>query len=99
MAILAPILVIARMPGPHDALPILLARMVADILSHIGREGCTTIDPAIVQQVKPALIRILQEECPTHRNQPSTEQIVIDSDFMDLWRTASKDPDTGPRCG
>ena len=70
--------------------------MIADILSHVGRESCTEIDPAIVNLVKPAIVKILEEVCPAHVATAGTEDTVIDTDLLDLWRTASKDPDTEP---
>ena len=70
--------------------------MIADTLSHIGRESCTTIDPTIVQKIKPELTKVLEEICPKHVATACTEETVIDTDLLDLWRTASKDPDTEP---
>jgi hypothetical protein len=70
--------------------------MVTTILSHIGREGCIALDEAINVKVAGCIREIIRPYAPSHVPTPRTETCPVDVDLLDLWRVASKDPDSCP---
>jgi hypothetical protein len=68
--------------------------MISDVLAHIGREDCTSIDAHLVDRIKPCIRRILEQELPTYKPPKPTECCVADAVLLDHWQQAAKDPDT-----
>ena len=70
--------------------------MVDEILKHVGRVDCTTLDAEITKAAEDCIREVLNEALPNFVSEPGTETVPVNVSLLDHWRTASKDPDGEP---
>ena len=67
-----------------------------DIMGHVGLENCTALNADITTKIKEAIRSVLLQRCPNFSFSAGSEHTIVDTELLDLWRQAAKDPDPEP---
>ena len=70
--------------------------MVEDIIAHVGRSDCTSLQPGLKTAVRERIRKTLNDIMTPNPFVPGTEETPVDVELLEHWRDAAKDPDSEP---